>query len=131
MLSLERRNRRLADLDETSAGFALYPTLEPLPDDLRVTKVTYSAFVAASPALDDLLQSYGIDTLLIAGTLTNVCCETTARDGVVLDYNVIMVSDANATLADTQHAAALNTFMMFFGDVMMADEVERCLEGAG
>ena len=49
----------------------------------------------------------------------------------LLDPNVIMVSDANATLADTQHAAALNTFMMFFGDVMMADEVERCLEGAG
>ena len=100
----------------------------PLP--ACVTKVTYSAFGAASPALDDLLQSYGIDTLLIAGTLRNVCCETTARDGVVLDYNVIMVSDANATLADTQHAAALNTFTMFFGDVMMADEVERCIEGA-
>ena len=33
----------------------------------------------------------------------------------LLDPNVIMVSDANATLADTQHAAALNTFMMFFG----------------
>ncbi len=61
--------------------------------------------------------------MLIAGTATNVCCESTARDAMMLDYRVIMLSDANATWTDEEHAATLNSFMLFFGDVMTADEV--------
>jgi len=60
---------------------------------------------------------------LIAGTLTNVYCESTARDAMMLYYKVLMISDANATLTDEEHAAALNTFMMFFGDVTTTDQV--------
>jgi ureidoacrylate peracid hydrolase len=40
----------------------------------------------------------------------------------MLDYRVIMVSDANAASTDEEHAATLNNFMLFFGDVMTADE---------
>jgi ureidoacrylate peracid hydrolase len=50
-----------------------------------------------SSDIDAQLRSRGIDTLLIAGTATNVCCESTARDAMMLDYRVIMLSDANAT----------------------------------
>jgi len=60
--------------------------------------------------------------MLITGALTNVCCESTARDAMMLDYKVIMLSDGNATLTEEEHAGALNTFMMFFGDVMSTDE---------
>jgi len=60
---------------------------------------------------------------LVSGTLTNVCCESSARDAMMLGCNVIMLSDANATLTDEEHAAALNTFSMFFGDVMTTGEV--------
>jgi len=67
------------------------------------------------------LRSRGIDTLLIAGTATNVCCEFTARDAMTLDDGVIMLSDANATLTDEEHTATLNSFLLFFGNVMMAD----------
>jgi len=61
--------------------------------------------------------------VLIAGTATNVCCESTARDAMMLDYRVVMLSDANATWTDEEHAATLNNFGLFFGDVMTADEV--------
>ena len=54
--------------------------------------------------------------------MTNVCCESTARDAMMLDYRVVMLSDGNASLTDEEHAASLNNFLIFFGDVMTTDE---------
>jgi ureidoacrylate peracid hydrolase len=122
LLTPEGAATRLASLDERAEGFKLYPALEPLPGDLWVKKIKYSAFIAASSDIDAQLRSNDIDTLLIAGTATNVCCESTARDAMMLDYRVIMLSDANATLTDEEHTATLNSFLLFFGDVMTADE---------
>ena len=93
-----------------------------LPSDLRVKKIKYSAFIPGSSDIDAQLQSRGIDTVIITGTATNVCCESTARDAMLLDYRVIMLSDANAASTDEEHAATLNSIMLFFGDVMTADE---------
>jgi ureidoacrylate peracid hydrolase len=100
----------------------VYPKLEALPTDLRVKKVKYSAFIAGSSDIDAQLKSRGIETLLITGTVTNVCCESTARDAMMLDYRVIMLSDGNASLTDEEHAASLNNFQIFFGDVLTSDE---------
>ncbi len=122
MLTPERVEKRLAGLDEAGEGFKLYSKLEPLPADLRVKKKTYSAFMPGSSDLDAVLKSRGIDTALITGTATNVCCETTARDAMVLDYRTIMLSDGNATWTDEEHAATLNNFLLFFGDVMTTDD---------
>ena len=122
MLTVDRVEKRLAQLNEGHDGFKIYPKLEALPADLRVKKVKYSAFITGSSDIDAQLKSRGIDTLLITGTVTNVCCESTARDAMMLDYRVIMVSDGNATLTDEEHAASLNNFLIFFGDVMTTDE---------
>jgi len=122
MLTPERAAKRLASLDEGAEGFKLYPALEPLPNDLWVKKIKYSAFISGSSDIDAQLKSRGIDTVLIAGTATNVCCESSARDAMMLDYRVIMLSDANATWTDEEHAAALNNCMLFFGGVMTTDE---------
>jgi ureidoacrylate peracid hydrolase len=123
MLTPERAAKRLASLDEGAEGFKLYPALEPLPNDLRVKKIKYSAFIGGSSDIDAQLKSRGIDTVLIAGTATNVCCESSARDAMMLDYRVIMLSDANATWTDEEHAAALNNCLLFFGTVMTTNEV--------
>jgi ureidoacrylate peracid hydrolase len=132
MLTPERAAQRLASLDETADGFRLFPALEPLPCDLRVKKIKYSAFIAGSSDIDAQLRSRGIDTILIAGTATNVCCESSARDAMMLDYRVIMLYDANATSTDEEHAATLDNFMLFFGDVMTADEaIARLVPVAG
>jgi ureidoacrylate peracid hydrolase len=122
MLTPERAAKRLASLDESAEGFKLYPALEVLPSDLRVKKIKYSAFIPGSSDIDAQLKSRGIDTVIITGTATNVCCESTARDAMLLDYRVIMLSDANAASTDEEHAATLNSIILFFGDVMTADE---------
>ena len=122
MLTPDRVNKRLAQLDENHDGFKVYPKLEALPTDLRVKKIKYSAFIAGSSDIDAQLKARGIETLLVTGTVTNVCCESTARDAMMLDYRVAMLSDGNASLTDEEHAASLNNFLIFFGDVMTTDE---------
>jgi ureidoacrylate peracid hydrolase len=121
-LTPEQRAKRLASLDEGAEGFKLFPALEPLSVDLRVKKIKYSAFIAGSSDIDAQLKKRGVETVLIAGTATNVCCESSARDAMMLDYRVIMLSDANAAWTDEEHAATLNNFALFFGDVMTTDE---------
>jgi ureidoacrylate peracid hydrolase len=121
-LAPEVAKKRLASLAEDAEGYKLYPAMEPMPADLRVKKATFSAMMPGSSSLDELLKRRGIDTVLVCGTATNVCCETTARDAMVLDYRVIMLSDANATWTDEEHAATLNNIQMFFGDVMRTEE---------
>jgi ureidoacrylate peracid hydrolase len=122
MLTPERVQKRLAHLDEASEGFKLYSKLEPLPTDLWVKKIKFSAFIATSSDIDARLKNLRVESVLIAGTATNVCCESSARDAMLLDYRVIMLSDGNAAKTDEEHAATLNSFAMFFGDVMSTDE---------
>ncbi len=116
------RDRRLASLAEDSPGFQLYPKLQAQPNDLYIKKIMFSALVPGSSSLHETLSGHGIDTLLIAGTTTNVCCDSTARDAMMLDYRVAMLSDATATRHDEEHAFTLNNFQLFFGDVMTIDE---------
>lgn len=119
--------RRLATLAEDAEGFRLWPALEPASADLRVKKIKFSAMLPGSSDLHEVLARRGIDTLLVAGTTTNVCCESTARDAMMLDYRVAMLSDATAARSDEEHAASLNTFQMFFGDVMTVAEANARL----
>jgi ureidoacrylate peracid hydrolase len=57
--------------------------------------------------------------------MTNVCCESTARDGHMLDYKVIVVSDATAAPTDEEHEAALLNLSTFFAHVADTDETLR------
>lgn len=130
-LTPENAARRLQKLSASDEGFRLYRTLEPKPEDLYVRKVKFSAMIGDSSDLDGVLRGHGIEVLLIAGTKTNVCCESTARDASMMEYRVAMLSDANATLTDEEHAAALNGFQVSFGDVMTVDEAMARLVPAG
>ena len=108
-------------------GARLWPELDPRPDDLRVTKDRFSAFLPGASDLEARLRERGIDTVLIAGTLTHVCCDASARDAMMRNFNVVMVSDANATHSDALHNAALTCLAAAFADVMTADEVIAAL----
>jgi len=105
-----------------------WPELETEPADLRVAKNRYSALIAGSSMLERKLREKGIDTLLIAGTKTNVCCECTARDAMMLDYKVVMLSDCTAALSDEEHRATLENMIQQFGDVLTADEALRLFD---
>ncbi len=91
--------------------------------DVTIIKNRYSAFAHGSSTLERVLRSRGIDTVLVGGTKTNVCCDSTARDAMMLDFKAVMVSDCCAASSDEEHLASLETFIQQFGDVMTSEEV--------
>jgi len=93
------------------------------PSDQTVLKNRYSALIPGSSPLERVLRGIGIDTILVAGTKTNVCCESTARDAMMLDFKVVMVEDCCAALSDDEHRGALENIIQQFGDVMTSGEV--------
>jgi ureidoacrylate peracid hydrolase len=115
--------KRQALLARTGAGFPIYSTCEVLPEDKRAIKYRYSAFIPHPSELDTVLRAHGIDTLLITGTTTSTCCESTARDAANWDYRTIMVSDGTSDHTDALHNHTLGKFLLTFGDVQATDEV--------
>lgn len=91
--------------------------------DITITKIRYSALIPGSSNLERILRNLGIDTLLIAGTKTNICCESTGRDAMMIDFKTVLVSDCCAALSDAEHQAALENFIQQFGDVLSSNEV--------
>lgn len=119
---------RFKPVIEGEYGHQIWKELEVKPEDLIVNKRRFSAFIQGSSDLHEQLQERGIDTLIIVGTLTNVCCESTGRDAMMLNYRVLMVADANATLTEEAHKAALMSIMFVFGDVQSTDDVIKLLD---
>lgn len=123
--------RRAAAMDaafaEGSFGHALWPELDVHASDLKVNKRRFGAFVQGSSNLHDVLQARNVDTLIITGTATNVCCESTARDAMMMNYKVIFVSDGTATFNDEEHNATLGILLAMFADVMTTEEVVQRL----
>lgn len=78
------------------------------PEDLRVEKTRSSALALGASALGVELCRRGIDTLVVVGPLSNVCCQATIRDAMMLNYRAVLVSDANAALSDEVIAALGN-----------------------
>src|SRR6516165_9881175 len=128
MVSSEQGNKRIAALTAGSKGHELWSALAIEPSDLIVEKNRFSAFIQGSSNLADVLRGHGLDTVLITGTVTNVCCESTARDAMMLNFRTIMVSDGNAAVTDEDHNASLCAFYLTFGDVMTTDALIALLE---
>ena len=93
------------------------------PEDEILKKYRYSAFMPGTSALPDRLHARGFDTVLITGTVTNVCCESSARDANMTNFRTIMVSDGNVALSQEEHDASLTAFYNTFGDVMDTDMI--------
>ncbi len=104
-------------------GHAFWRELDRHGDDLIVDKDRFSAFVEGASDAERRLVELGIDTLVITGTLTNLCCESTARDAMMRDFKCIMVEDANAARTDEDHLASLKNIASVFGEVMTTQEV--------
>ena len=127
-VSPDKRERAAGALSAWSEMQRPWRELQVSPEDLRVGKNRYSALIQGSSPLSGILKERGIDTLLIAGTKTNVCCECTARDAMMLDFKVVMLSDCTAALSDEEHLATLENVIQQFGDVLTAGEALRLLE---
>lgn len=116
-------HNHLTKLSPGNSGYELYPELDVREEDRIVTKRRFSPFVIGASDLHDILQGLGIENLIVAGTATNMCSESTARDAMMLDYKVVMVEDANAARYDDDHLAGLTSFYQSFGDVRSTDDV--------
>jgi ureidoacrylate peracid hydrolase len=128
MASPQSGKKRIEALTADSKGHQLWSTLDVRPGDLFVEKKRFSAFIQGSSKLAEELRSRGLDTVLITGTVTNVCCESTARDAMMLNFRTIMVTDGNAAVTDEDHNASLASFYLTFGDIMPTDKLVSLLK---
>ncbi len=104
-------------------GHAFHKDLDIRGGDEIVYKNRFSPFIAGASNIEDVLRRHGIDSLVVTGTATNMCCESAARDAMMRDYKVVMVSDANGARYDDDHLAGLTSFYQSFGDVRTTEEV--------
>jgi ureidoacrylate peracid hydrolase len=123
LLSEFWRDAHISSLAKGGAGWQLHSGLEVRDEDWQVDKSRFSAFIPGSSDLEVQLRERGIETLLIAGTATNVCCESTARDAMMLNFATIFVSDACIATDEAAQQATLANFQTIFGDVLSVDEV--------
>lgn len=123
-----QRAKRIAALTAGSLGHSLWPDLDVRAEDEIVDKYRFSGFLPGTSDLADRLRARGFDTVLITGTVTNVCCESSARDAMMMNFKTIMVSDGNAALTQADHDAALTAFYNVFGDVMDTDMIIGLLQ---
>ena len=101
----------------------LWPDLDHHDGDLTLEKSAASAFFPGRSPLPELLTQREVDTLVIAGAVTNVCVESTARDAATLGYRVVVAADATAAGTDAVHNASLHTIYRSFGDVRPTGEI--------
>jgi nicotinamidase-related amidase len=91
------------------------------PFEYRIVKHKFDAFFETD--LDAILRFHHVDTVIVTGTATNACCESTARSAFMRDYKVVFPSDANATFDEAMHRATLVNIDLLFGRVMTSDEL--------
>jgi ureidoacrylate peracid hydrolase len=100
------------------AGFFV---LGPAPEELIVTKHHFSAFHGTP--LDSLLRSRGIRTLVVTGVATNVCVDSTLRDGFFLGYHIVLVEDCVGSNSKAGHEGTLATVRNNIGTVVARSRV--------
>lgn len=123
----ERRETIRAALQPGHDMHAFWPALDIRDTDLTCTKDRFSPFSPGASTLDAVLRRSGISGLIVAGTLTNVCCECTARDAMMLNYRVTMAEDANAARSDEEHLRGLATVAQLFADIASTDALVGAL----
>lgn len=130
ILGPDLATRYLEDGQVGGRGTKLWHALQRDEGDILATKSGASAFFPGKCDLKMQLDAHHVDTVLIAGAVTNICCESSARDAAELDYKVIMISDALSGHAHGLHEATLATFYRIFGDVRPSEEVARLLRAS-
>lgn len=119
---------------EGSDTAELHQNLDISPNDIILNKPRYGAFHGTD--LELILRSRGIDTVIISGIATNICCETTAREAAQRDFRVVFLSDGTATkemggvsAADLQRATCASLGMVF-AKITTTEQIIRATEAA-
>ena len=111
-------------------GVKIWPEVDIDPEkDYEIVKYRYSAFIPGSSHLERVLRALGKDTLIIVGTVTNVCVAATVMDAMMLDFKVIVVSDGTAAVTDFLQQSCLMSLKMVFADVTTTDDLLTEIKG--
>ncbi|WP_306812928.1 cysteine hydrolase family protein [Paenibacillus soyae] len=105
----------------TGSWGAEFYEIEPQPDDIVVKKHRYSGFI--NTRLESVLHTLKIETLILSGVSTNLCVESTARDGFMLDFHIVLIKDACAAFTQEEHDMTLKTVDTYFGMVADSNQV--------
>jgi ureidoacrylate peracid hydrolase len=116
---------KTAGMREGTPGVEVVDALIPLAGETIVDKHRYDAFynTRLDTALRNVRGPNGVDTVIIIGTVTNICCESTARSAFMRDYKVAFISDANGGLDQASHEATLGIIGKVFGRVMTTEDL--------
>ncbi len=106
---------------EGSPESEIHQDLAPMPNEPVIPKRRYSSFYNTD--LDTVLRGYKVEDLVIAGLMTNLCCETTARDAYMRDYRVFFLADATGSVCEEMHRASLLNLAFGFAHVTKADDI--------
>jgi nicotinamidase-related amidase len=101
----------------------IHPDIAPLPEEKVVYKHRYSAFYNTD--LEIVLRCLGVTDLIVTGVMTNLCCESTARDAYFRDYRVFFVLDATGTVDEELHLATLKNLAFGFAYVTDTEQILR------
>ncbi|MBS3128886.1 cysteine hydrolase [Candidatus Woesearchaeota archaeon] len=102
-------------------GWQIIDELKPEKNDIFIDKTRYDAFFKTN--LKTILEKNKVDTVLITGTMTNVCCESTARTAMQHDYHVLFCSDLTFCGDQEDQKATLKIIKSSFGKVMTSQEI--------
>jgi ureidoacrylate peracid hydrolase len=117
----------LSTCREGTWGADFYDGIAPLPSERVVIKHRYSAFINTD--LNTVLKARGIQSILVCGVATNVCVETTARDGYMYDYYVTMIDDCSAAYDAKLHMSTLENIRRHFGLVASSHQIIETWSG--
>jgi nicotinamidase-related amidase len=106
---------------EGSPESEIHPDLKPREDEKVVLKHRYSAFFDTD--LATVLRCLKVEDLVITGTMTNMCCESTARDAYYRDYRVFFPADANGAVSEEMHLASLLNLAYGFACITTAERI--------
>lgn len=95
--------------------------VSPKSNEIVVKKHRYSGFVHTR--LESVLKTLHIETLIMTGVSTNLCVESTARDGFMMDYHIVLIKDACAAFSQAEHDMTLQTVDTYFGMVTDTEEI--------
>lgn len=113
-------------LDGTAEA-ELMPNIGRMPADKVVEKNTYSAF--RGTRLEEYLAERGVEEVIVSGVMTNLCCETTAREAFIRGFRVFFSADATATATLEMHKATLMNLAYGFAYLVDCDRLKKSLFG--
>jgi ureidoacrylate peracid hydrolase len=110
---------------EGSEESRVHDEIAPLPNEKIIYKHRYSAFYNTD--LETILRCLKIEDIVIAGIMTNMCCESTARDAYYRDYRVFIPADATGSVTEEMHKASLLNLSFGFASITTTSNISEII----